>query len=200
MFTFKCVCKISKLFAKPRRSFGYICSPDIAKYSDHHPCSKCFGWWFSAVTRINQAASTKTDHVPNGDKQKMNVAHGFDKGQFGQSLHPFEAVTPSVLAPSAEVELLCRTGTGGAIILFRAWQYFECIKSFSPYSSSSIPDLTNIHLQLIDFNRQSCQTCWSEGCCPKTTGGVLVSTRWAQQHTRTAVFKIRRLIVDGRLN
>lgn len=34
------------------------------------------------------------------------MAQGFDKGQFGKSMHPFEAVTTSDLAPSAEFELL----------------------------------------------------------------------------------------------
>lgn len=34
------------------------------------------------------------------------MAQGFDKGQFGKSMHRFEAITTSDLAPPAELELL----------------------------------------------------------------------------------------------
>lgn len=36
----------------------------------------------------------------------INMAQGFDKGQFGKSMHRFEAITTSDLAPPAELELL----------------------------------------------------------------------------------------------
>lgn len=36
----------------------------------------------------------------------INMAQGFYKGQFGKSMHRFEAITISDLAPPAELELL----------------------------------------------------------------------------------------------
>lgn len=36
----------------------------------------------------------------------INMAQGFDKCQFGKSMHRFEAITTSDLAPPAELELL----------------------------------------------------------------------------------------------
>lgn len=38
-------------------------------------------------------------------KQKINTTQGFDKGQFGKSMHPFEAITTSDLAVPAELGL-----------------------------------------------------------------------------------------------
>lgn len=35
----------------------------------------------------------------------INTAQGFDKGQIGKSMHLFEAITSSDLAPPAESEL-----------------------------------------------------------------------------------------------
>lgn len=35
----------------------------------------------------------------------INTAQGFDKGQFGDRMHPFEAITTSDLAVLAELEL-----------------------------------------------------------------------------------------------
>lgn len=36
----------------------------------------------------------------------INMLQGFDKGQFGKSMHQFEAITTSFLAPPAELGLL----------------------------------------------------------------------------------------------
>ena len=38
-------------------------------------------------------------------KQKINTAQGSDKGQFGKSMHPFEAITTSDLAVPAALGL-----------------------------------------------------------------------------------------------
>lgn len=41
----------------------------------------------------------------------INMAQGFDKGQFGKSMHCFEATTTSDLTPLAQLELpwiLCK--------------------------------------------------------------------------------------------
>ncbi len=35
----------------------------------------------------------------------INMAQGFDKGQFGKSMHRFEAITTNDQAPPAELEL-----------------------------------------------------------------------------------------------
>lgn len=35
----------------------------------------------------------------------INIALGFDKGQFGKSMHRFEAITIGDLAPPAKLEL-----------------------------------------------------------------------------------------------
>lgn len=35
----------------------------------------------------------------------INLAQGFDKGQFGKSMQRFEAITTSDLAPPAQLEL-----------------------------------------------------------------------------------------------
>ena len=35
----------------------------------------------------------------------INMAQGFDKGQFGKSMHRFEAITTGDLAPPAQLEL-----------------------------------------------------------------------------------------------
>lgn len=36
----------------------------------------------------------------------INMTQGFDKGQFGKSMHRFEAITTQDLAPTAKLELL----------------------------------------------------------------------------------------------
>lgn len=35
----------------------------------------------------------------------INMAQGFDKGQFGKSMQPFEAITTSDVTPPAELKL-----------------------------------------------------------------------------------------------
>lgn len=46
--------------------------------------------------------------APTQTKQMINMAPGLDKGQFGQSMHQFEAITTSDPAQPADLRLLWR--------------------------------------------------------------------------------------------
>lgn len=46
--------------------------------------------------------------APPETKQMINTAPGLDKGQFGQSMHQFEAITTSDPAQPADLRLLWR--------------------------------------------------------------------------------------------
>lgn len=46
--------------------------------------------------------------APTESKQMINMAPGLDKGQFGQSMHQFEAITSNDPAQPADLRLLWR--------------------------------------------------------------------------------------------